>query len=169
MKDPQSLLDQLMAPPYNFKLKGSGELAFHLGCGFKRDSTGTLCMDPGQYVKRMEEAYLQHFKVKPNQKHQSPLQKGDHPELDTTPFLDEKEIEIYMSLVGSAQWSISIGRFDIQTAIMTMSKFRSAPRKGHLDIMRRVIGYLCKFQHYMIRFRVDEPDYSNVPGIKNHD
>ena len=55
MKDPQSLLDQLMAPPYNFKLKGSGELAFHLGCGFHQDSTSTLCMDPGKYVKRMEE------------------------------------------------------------------------------------------------------------------
>ena len=47
MKDPQSLLDQLMAPPYNFKLKGLGELAFYLGCGFNGDSTGTLCMDPG--------------------------------------------------------------------------------------------------------------------------
>ena len=74
-----------------------------------------------------------------------------------------------MSLVGSAQWSISIGRFDIQSAIMTMSKFRSAPRRGHLDRMKRVIGYLCKFKHYKIQFRVDEPDYSNVPGIKNHD
>ena len=117
----------------------------------------------------MEEAHVQHFKTKPNQKHKSPLQKGDHPELDTTQFLDEKEKEIYMSLVGSAQWSISTGRFDIQTAIMTMSKFRSAPRKGHLDRMRRVIRYLCKFRHYMICFRVDEPNYSNVPGIKNHD
>ena len=94
MKDPQSLLDQLMAPPYNFKLKGSGELAFHLGCSFKRDSTGTLCMDPRQYVKPMEEAYVQHFKVKPNQKHCLPLQKGDHPELDTTTFLDDDEKEI---------------------------------------------------------------------------
>ena len=56
MKDPQSLLDQFMAPPYNFKLKGSGELVFHLGCGFKRNITGTLCMDPGKYVDRMEEA-----------------------------------------------------------------------------------------------------------------
>ena len=109
MKDSQSLLDQLMAPPYNFKSKGSGELAFHLGYDFKRDSTGTLCMDPGQYVKRMEEAYVQHFKVKPNQNHRLPLQMGDHPELDTTPFLDDDEKEIYMSLVGSAQWSISIG------------------------------------------------------------
>ena len=66
MKDPQSLLDQLMAPPYNFKLKGSGKLAFHLGCGFQRNSTGTLYMDPGKYVDQMEEAYVQHFNIKPN-------------------------------------------------------------------------------------------------------
>ena len=33
-KDPQSLLNQPMALPYNFKLKGSRELAFHLGCSF---------------------------------------------------------------------------------------------------------------------------------------
>ena len=35
--------------------------------------------------------------------------------------------------------------------------------------MKRIIGYLCKFRHYKIRFRVDEPDYSNVPGIKDCD
>ena len=83
MKDPQSLLDQLMAPPYTFKLKGSGELAFHLGCGFNCHKTGTICMDPRKYIDRMEEAYVQHFKTKPVQRHRSLQQKGDHPELDT--------------------------------------------------------------------------------------
>ena len=73
MKDPQSLLEKLMAPPYNFRLKGPGELAFHLGCSFERDSKGMLCTDLGKYVKRMEVAYLQHFKTKPVQRHQSPL------------------------------------------------------------------------------------------------
>ena len=72
-------------------------------------------------------------------------------------------------MVGSAQWSISIGRFDIQSAIMTMSKFFSAPRRGHLDRMKQTIGYLCKLRHYKTRFCVDKPDYSNVPGIQNHD
>ena len=37
MKDPQALVDQLMAAPYNFKLKGSGPLNFHLGYGFDSD------------------------------------------------------------------------------------------------------------------------------------
>ena len=50
MKDLQAFIDQLEAVPYNFKLKGSGPLNFHLGCGFHCDSTGTLCMDPGKYI-----------------------------------------------------------------------------------------------------------------------
>ena len=138
MEDPQSLSDQLMAPPYNFKLKGSGEFVFHLGFNFKRDSDGILCMDPGKYIDCIEEAYLQHFKTKPIQRYRSPLQKGNHRELDTIPFLNEDDIEIYQLLVGSSQWFVCIGRFDIQSAIMSMSKFRSAPRRGHLDQMKRI-------------------------------
>ena len=136
IKDPQSLLDKLMAPPYNLKLKGSGELAFHLGCGFNCDSTSTLCMDTGKYIDHMEEVYVQHFKTKPVQRHRSPLQKRDHLELDTSPFLNDKEKEIYQPFVGSNQWSVSIRKFNIQSAIMTISKFRSTPRRVHLDQMK---------------------------------
>ena len=67
---------------YAFKLKGSGELVFHLGCGINCDSIGTLCMDPGKYIDRMEEVYVQNFKTKPVQRHRLSLQEGDHPELD---------------------------------------------------------------------------------------
>ena len=112
MKDPQSLIDQLVAAPYHFKLKGSGPLNFHLRCGFSRDKDGTLYMDPGKYIDRMIEAFKQHFGVKPDMKARSPLQKDDHPELDTTPFLDEEGKEIYQFLIGRDQWNTSILRFD---------------------------------------------------------
>ena len=81
----------------------------------------------------MIEAYKQHFGIKPGIKHRSPLQKSDHPELDTTPFLDEEGKEIYQSLIGCGQWNISIGRFDRQSAFMSMSKYCTAPREGHLE------------------------------------
>ena len=55
MKDPQSLIDQSKGASYNFKLKGSEPLNFHLGCKFSRDSNGTSCMDPGKYIDRMIE------------------------------------------------------------------------------------------------------------------
>ena len=123
MKDPQSLSDQLMTQPYNSKLKGSRELAFHLDCGFNQDSTRALCMDPGKYINCMEEAYVQHYKTKLVQRHRLALQKGGRPELGTYPFLNDEEKEIYQLLVGSNQWSVSIERFDIQSAIVTMLKF----------------------------------------------
>ena len=105
----------------------------------------------------------------PEMKHRSQLQKGDHPELDTSPFLDEEGKMIYQSLIGCGQWNISIGRFDTHTAFMTMSRYCTAPREGHLERVKRIYGYLYRFRHFKIRFRVDEPDYSNVPPIQDHD
>jgi hypothetical protein len=169
MEDPEAFLKQLSSAPYNFKLKGSGEVNFHLGCGFERDSDGVLCMNPGRYVDKMEDAYKQYFKEQPNQKHRSPLVKGDHPELDTSEFLDQDGIDIYQSLVGAMQWAISIGRWDIQSAVMTLSSFRAQPRKGHLERIKRIYGFLCRFRHFKLRFRVDEPDYSGIPKMQDYD
>ena len=89
----------------------------------------------------------------------------DHPELDDTELLDEDGIRQYQSLIGSLQWAISLGRFDISIAVMMLSGFRSAPRKGHLERAKRIIGYLYKMKHAVLRFKVKEPDYSDVPGF----
>jgi hypothetical protein len=66
-------------------------------------------------------------------------------------------------LIGQLQWAISLGRFDIAVAIMTMSAFRSAPRKGHLDRVKQICGYLSKMRHSAIRICTEEPDYSDIP------
>jgi hypothetical protein len=43
-----------------------------------------------------------------------------------------------------------------------MSSFRAAPRKGHLDRIKRIYGYLAKFDAAALRIRVNEPDYSQL-------
>ena len=141
-----------MAAPYNFKLKRSGPFNFQLGCGFQRDTTGTLCMDPGKYIDGMMESYKQHFGKMPDMKHRSLLQKGDHPELDTTLFLDEEEKMIYQSFIGCGQWNISIRRFDTHTAFMTMLRYRTTPREGYLERVKQIYEYLRRFRHFKIRF-----------------
>ena len=73
------------------------------------------------------------FGCKPKQNVSSPLEKGDHPELDNTEFLDNEGIQRYQSLIGTMQWAISLGRFDINTVIMSLSSFRTAPRIGHME------------------------------------
>jgi hypothetical protein len=103
------------------------------------------------------------FGEQPKQNVTSPLEKGDHPELDTSELLDSQGISMYQSLIGALQWVITIGRFDVHTAVMTLSGFRVAPRRGHLERVRRIYGYLSKMRHAAIRIRTEEPDYSDVP------
>jgi hypothetical protein len=75
----------------------------------------------------------------------SPLEKGDHPELDTSELLNDDDVQKYQSLIGSMQWAVSLGRFDIATAVMTMSAYRAAPREGHLTRAKRMVSYLMRF------------------------
>lgn len=164
MKDPKTFTDRLINI-YKFKLKGTGPLEFHLGCSFFRDEHGTLCMSPKKYIARMVDSYERMFGQKPKTTYTSPLEKGDHPECDTSELLEPEGVTQYQSLVGQLQWAISIGRLDIATAVMTMSSFRSCPRIGHLERAKRICGYLHKMKEACIRFRTGLPDYSdlNIP------
>ena len=163
-KDPKGSITSVLEQKYKFKLKGTAPLNYLLGCDYYREGK-VLCAAPKRYIEKMETTYLQLFGEKPSQKMRSPLEKGDNPELDTTDFLDEKRTKIYQSMVGAAQWIISLGRFDIAVHIMTLSSFRSQPRKGHLERMKRVYGYLSKMKHAAIRFRTDMPDVSDHPFL----
>jgi hypothetical protein len=163
MKEPQVLVD-VLEKKHNFKLKGTGPIEFHLGCDFFRDDEGILCMAPRKYIEKMAMGYETMFGEKPSTKIHSPLEKGDHPELDTSELLDQNGIQQYQSLIGSLQWAVSLGRFDIATAVMTLSSFRALPRRGHLERAKRVCGYLYRMKSATIRFRTHEPDYSDLPN-----
>jgi hypothetical protein len=129
---------------------------------FFRDEDGVLCIAPKKYIKKMMMAYEQMFGQPPKSTAQSPLERGDHPELDDSELLDDDWTQKYQSLVGALQWAVSIGRIDITTAVMTMSSFRAAPRQGHLDRIKRIYGYLAKFDSAALRIRINEPDYSQL-------
>ena len=162
MKNPKELAD-ILTEKHGFKLKGTGPISFHLGCDFFRDDNGVLCMAPKKYVDRMVAGYKQMFGELPSKNVKNPLEKGDHPELGASEFLDADGITKYQSLIGSSQWAVSLGRFDIATAVMTLSSFRSAPRRGHLERAKRIVAYLCKMKNATICFRTREPDYSDTP------
>ena len=139
-KDPQTFCNELKKK-YNLKLKGVGPLEYHLGCTYKKDPDGTLAADPRRYVNKILESYERMFKEKPR-KSRPPLEGGDHPELDTSELCDEHQTKQFQTLIGQLQWLISLGRFDIAVHVMSLSRFRAQPRKGHLDSAKRIIGYL---------------------------
>jgi hypothetical protein len=76
-------------------------------------------------------------------------------------------IKKYQSLIGSAQWAVQLGRLDVTTAVMSLSSYRAAPRQGHLNRIKRVIGYLSKMRNALIRVKTQMPDYSSL-GEKRH-
>ncbi len=101
MKDPGSLAETLQKK-HKFKMKGTSELTFHLGDDFRRDDDGTLVMTPTKYItERLVSWYEKIFGCKPSQTVMSPLEQGDHPELDDTELLEAEGIQRYQSLIGS--------------------------------------------------------------------
>ena len=159
-KDPQAFCNELKKK-YNLKLKGVGPLEYHLGCTYKKDPDGTLAADPRRYVNKILESYKRMFKEKPR-KSRPPLEGGDHPELDTSELCDEHQTKQFQTLIGQLQWLISLGRFDIAVHVMSLSRFRAQPRKGHLDRAKRIVGYLLFLPDGAIRFRIGEPDFSSL-------
>jgi hypothetical protein len=159
MKDPSEFFADLKQRKY--KLKGVGEISYHLGGDFYRDPDGTLAWGAKTYCKRIVNQSASIFGMPPKE-YTSPIDKDDHPELDMTEEANPEEIKQYQTLIGCFQWAISLGRYDIFCATMSMGRFRSSPKVGHLKRLQRICGYLKKFPDGAIRFRTDIPDYSHL-------
>ena len=164
LRDPKTFMDELQSK-YNYKLKGVGPIEYHLGCNFGRDPDGTFYYGPFKYIERMMSTYEKVFGEPVPSGASSPLVKGDHPEIDVSPELDLDGIRTYQSLIGQLQWLVTLGRFDVATAVVTLSRFRAAPREGHLKRVQRIYSYVKQYPHAAIRVRTEIPDYSNLPDL----
>jgi hypothetical protein len=71
-----------------------------------------------KYIEKMMMGYEQMFGEKPVSKVHSPLEKGDHPELDTSELLDQPGVQQYQLLIGSAKlWLLGSLAFIISLVI----------------------------------------------------
>jgi hypothetical protein len=59
----------------------------------------------------MISSYTQLFDTTPKE-YSSPMEEGDHPELDLTPELDQDGSRLYQSLIGALQWAVTLRYFD---------------------------------------------------------
>jgi hypothetical protein len=159
MLDPKAFTDTLQKK-YNFKLKGTGPIDFHLGQSFSWNDDGEMEISVKCYVDKMIDTYVQLYGEKPR-KASSPLEQNNHPEMDDSPFLGQDETQQFQSLIGAMQWAVLIGRLDIATAVMSLSSFRAMPRRGHLEKAKRIYGYLRNMKEARIRVLTNEPDYSD--------
>ena len=155
-----SAIIQISKSKYHLKVKGDGKLNDHLGADYFEDPDGTFVSQPKKYIEKLDDTYKRLFNEHPPKGYKTPLDKNDHPELDTSEILEGDIVAKYLTTVGHLQWLATLGRFDIHAQVATMSRFRAAPRQGHMDRLKRNYSYAIRTKDYAIRFRTEQPDYS---------
>ena len=117
--DPKEIINTLKSK-YNLKVKGDGPLTYHLGADYFQDPDVKLVSQPKKYIEILKETYVRLFNPEPSKGLKTPLEKDDHPELDTSEILEGHEVNHYLTMVGQLQWLITLGRFDIQAQVITI-------------------------------------------------
>ena len=120
-QDPKEIINVLKSK-YHLTVKGDGPLTYHLGADYFQDPDGTMVSQPKKYIEKLKETYIRLFNTEPSKGLKTPLEKNDHPELDTSEILEGQEVNHYLTMVGQLQWLITLGRFDIQAQVITMSR-----------------------------------------------
>ena len=138
-------------------------MTYHLGADYFEDPDGTFVSQPRKYIDKLADTYKRLFNDDPPKGYKTPLDKNDHPELNTSAILEGDMAAKYLTMVGQLQWLVTLGRFDLHAQVATMSRFRAAPRQGHMDRLKRIYSYPIGTRDYAIRFRTDQSDYSFLP------
>jgi hypothetical protein len=128
-KDPMSVIEELRK---DYMLKGVGEPEYYLGGNVDplddtwKDENVSLALSARTYLKNVIERFEVTFGAELRLA-KTPMSDQYHPETDDTPLLDDRGAAIYRGLIGSANWAVTLGRFDIQYATQMMSRFSMAP------------------------------------------
>ena len=85
-----------------------------------------------------------------------PFKPDYHAELDDSALCGPADMSKYRSLLGSANWMITLGHFDINYAVNTLAQYCVAPRLGYLQALQQIFGYLKKHPRGML---IVDPSY----------
>ena len=59
-------------------------MTYHLGADYFEDPDGTFVSQPKKYIDKLADTYKRLFNEDPPKGYKTPLDKNDHPELDTS-------------------------------------------------------------------------------------
>ena len=169
-KDPMAVITELQK---TYTLKGVGNPEYYLGgnveeLGPEWEKQGVkTALSAKTYIKNVVKKNAEMCGVQDFKSHKSPMAKEYHPEEDNTPLLDNIGISKYRSLIGTGNWIITLGRFDVFYAINTLSRYSATPQEGHLKAMMRVFGYLDAFPNGRIIIDPTYYDRSKYPPTRH--
>ncbi|MGH2412903.1 MAG: reverse transcriptase domain-containing protein, partial [Microcystaceae cyanobacterium] len=86
----------------------------------------------------------------------TPTKTDWHPEMYTSPLLNDTKRREYQQLLGIGIWLVTIGRIDITFAITSLSRYTHIAREEHFDDLVRVFKYLNKYPNRYLTFEDGE-------------
>ena len=92
-----------------------------------------MACQPKKSIEKLKETCIRLSNTEPSKGLKTPLEKNDHPELDTTDILEGQQVNHHLTMTGQLQWLITLGRFGIQAQVISMSRSRAQLRQGHLE------------------------------------
>ena len=155
---------QQLTEVYNFKLKGTGPIAFHLGCDYFRDANGVLCLLRANTLRKC--CRTTNVSLERHEAVYFSLEKGDHPELDDSRELTVEEIKTYQSLIGSLQWAIQMVDLTSLLRLCRSQVFEQTHVLVTSSGFNAFTVTLSKMRHGTVRIRTMEPDYSDIPIVE---
>ena len=167
-KDPMRIIKAL-EEEYG-ALKGVGFPKYYLGGDIGRitegDQKGMLYTSAKTYITRICDKIESLMDWKGLRNYGCPMEPNYHPELDASPFLTDDAASKYRMMVGSLNWLVTLGRWDVHYVTQTMSRYSMLPREGHLEAMQRVFGYLKNHNKVRVVYDVAEPAHSRFTSPK---
>mmetsp|Transcript_18822 Transcript_18822/g.26690 ORF Transcript_18822/g.26690 Transcript_18822/m.26690 type:complete len:441 (+) Transcript_18822:2780-4102(+) len=124
---------------------------------------------PKRYLgATIEKVNVERFgKLKYNNKITTPLPKDYHPELDTSEFLDDENIEVYQSYMGILRWGVELGRIDLAQSCSLMARYSNAPRRDHLDKVLGIFAYVKKHLQSRLVFDYRARNWSKIRWLEH--
>ena len=98
-----SAIIQIFKSKYHLNVKEDGRLTYHLGADYFEDPDGTFVSQPKKYIDKLADTYKRLFNDDPPKGYKTPLDKNDHPELDTSEILEGDMAAKYLTMVGQLQ------------------------------------------------------------------
>ncbi len=164
-KDPMAVIETIKA---DYVLKGIGTPEYYLGGNIDYlDETWQKhhekhALSARTYIHNViekMETLLSHELCT----HKTPMDPEYHPKLDDSPLVSAHNASKFRGMVGSCNWLITLGRFDVSYATQALSRYAMAPREGHFHAMQRILGYLKKFPKGRIIVDGQYPDWTPYP------
>ena len=161
--DTKSILQSLQG---QFKLKGNKIVPPDMYLGTQ---LGTMHVDGNEWwfmssekyvkstIQNIEES-LQKTGQRLTSKCKTPLAYRYRPELDVTPELKADGLQRYQELIGILYWAVKLGRVDILMETSMMSTHLAMPRRGHLEQVQHIFGYLKEWPKGKLFFDPQHPE-----------